>query len=71
MVTFGSKQAAEAQAILADIESALRLFLKRAPRLKAEGCTFALELAARETQECLDAVRELRVTIFGQQKGGK
>lgn len=69
MLKLTSQQSTDAEAILADIESSLRRFLKHAPKLNFEGCQFGLTLSARQARECLEVVRNLRVTIFGEGSG--
>ena len=66
MLRMTSEQSKDAGTVLADIESSLRRFLKHAPKLKLDGCQFGLTLATRQANDCLDAMRELRKTIFGE-----
>ena len=68
MLDLTSEQSAEAEAILAEIESSLGRFVKKAPKVNFSGCEFSLTLAVRQARECLEAVRGLRVTIFGEPK---
>jgi len=70
MLKLTSEQSADAQAILADIESALRHFLKRAGRLKLPGLSYGVEVAAREAGQFLDSIKEIRKTIFGEPGNG-
>ena len=68
MLDLTPEESREAEVILAEIESSLDRFLRKAHRMKFRGAEFSLTLAVKQARECVDAVRELRVTIFGASK---